>query len=393
MLAGAVACAAEATASQAAPVPRIAAVVTEYRPNSHADVIVGKYLEGCRTLDVDYRPGVKIASLYMDQKPARDIGTAAAARHGVNVFPTIREALTLGGRSLAVDGVLLIGEHGSYPYNELGQHLYPRRRFFEEAAAVVRESGRPVPFFNDKHLSYAWEHARWMVDTARELRIPLMAGSSVPLAWRRPDLKVGLGTPFTAGLAVGYGGVESYGFHTLEMLQAMLERRAGGERGVRSVQCLSGDAVWRAGEEGAWSWSLLSAALAADEKLAPGLTREQVQGRSRDPDAFLIEYLDGTRGAALMLYGLTEAFLFAGEVKGRDKPLALQFWLQPGPPFGHFALLCRAIERMFLTGKPTYPVERTLLTTGILDRLMQSRHQRGRKLDTPELAVIYRAVE
>src|SRR5205085_12703999 len=76
--------------------PRIAAVVTEYRENSHADVIVTKFLEGCRTAEVDYQPGVEIASLYLDQVPANDIGREMAARHKVPVFQTIEGALTLG---------------------------------------------------------------------------------------------------------------------------------------------------------------------------------------------------------------------------------------------------------------------------------------------------------
>ncbi|HTE21371.1 MAG TPA: hypothetical protein VK689_23655, partial [Armatimonadota bacterium] len=127
--------------------PRIAAVVTEYRENSHGDVIVTKFLEGCKTVDLDYQPRVQIASLFMDQTPPTDIGREIAARHKVPIYDTIEEALTLGGKELAVDGVLLIGEHGSYPYNELGQHMYPRRRFFDAAAGVMRRSGRSVPVF------------------------------------------------------------------------------------------------------------------------------------------------------------------------------------------------------------------------------------------------------
>jgi len=372
--------------------PRIAAVVTEYRENSHADVIVGKFLEGCKTLDVDYRPRVRIASLFMDQVPANDTGRVIAERHGVPVFPSIEKALTLGGEKLAVDGVLLIGEHGRYPYNELGQHLYPRRRFFEEAAAVMRRSGRAVPVFNDKHLSHAWEDAKWMLDTARELKIPFMAGSSLPVTWRKPELSLERGTELTEALAVGYGGTEAYGFHALETLQCMAERRKGGETGVRSVQCLSGETVWQAGDQGRWSWSLLRAALARSEKPAvAGATDVRIREATKEPDAFLFEYRNGFRASVLMLYGLTDEFLFAGKVAGRAEPVSMLFWLQDGKPFGHFARLCQALETMFLTGKPAYPVERTLLTTGILDAAMRSRFEKGRKIETPQLDVRYQA--
>jgi hypothetical protein len=372
---------------------RIAALVTEYRENSHGDVIVTKFLEGCKILDTDFRPQVEIASLYLDQIPPQDIGKEIAERHKVPLFPTITEALTLGGKDLAVDGVLLIGEHGRYPYNELGQHMYPRRRFFEETAAVLRRSGRSVPVFNDKGIGYAWSDAKWMYDTAKELKIPFMAGSSLPVTWRRPDVDLPAGAEVTDALAVSYSGVEVYGFHGLETLQCMLERRKGGETGVRSVQCLSNEAVWKAGDEGRWDWNLLKSALARSER--PELanaTNEQIRERSEDPEAFLIEYADGTRGTVLMLSAFTEEFTFAARLKGRPEPLTTLFWLQEPKPFGHFARLSQAIEKMFLTGRPTYPVERTLLTTGILDRVMHSRHQKGARLATPELAIRYRSV-
>lgn len=370
--------------------PRIAAVVTEYRENSHADVIVTKLLEGCKTLDLDYKPGVEVASLYLDQVPYNDIGRETAERHKVPIFSSIGAALTLGGDRLAVDGVLLIGEHGSYPYNELGQHLYPRRRFFDAAAGVMRRSGRAVPVFNDKHLAYDWADAKAMYDTARELKIPFMAGSSVPVAWRKPDLALPEGVEMTEAVAVGYGGTEAYGFHALEGLQCMIERRKGGESGVKSVQCLSGPAVWDAGEQGLWSWKLLQAALACSEKpRVAAAAPAEIRAGTRDPDLFVIDYADGLKGFIFMLYGLADEFLFAARVHGEARPAATLFWLQEGKPFGHFGRLCREIERMVLTGRPPYPVERTLLTTGILDRVMQSRFRKGAKLATPELGIRY----
>lgn len=374
--------------------PRIAAVVTEYTENSHADVIVTKFLEGCNTREVDFQPRVQVVSLYLDQRPVRDIGVETAHRHRLRLAPTIEDALTLGTGTLAVDGVLLIGEHGRYPYNELGQHLYPRRRFFDEAVAVMRTAGKSVPVFSDKHLSCAWADAKAMYETARELRIPLMAGSSVPVARRVPDLQLPAGCELTEAVSVGYGGTEAYGFHALEGLQCMAERRKGGETGVQSVRVLAGDKVWAAGDAGEWSWNLLLAALRCSEQSAVReATRETIRRRTRDPEAFLVEYRDGFRGAVLMLYGLVEEFLFAGSIRGQREPAATLFRLQAGKPFDHFARLDLAIEKMFLSGKPTYPVERTLLTTGILDAAMHSRFNNGERLQTPQLAIRYRSAE
>src|SRR5947208_15208296 len=125
---------------------RIAAIVHEYRPNSHADVIVGKYLEGYHQ---DGRPP-------QPQVPPNDLSRERAQKYGVPIYPAIEEALTLGTGRLAVDGVLLIGEHGDYPTNEKGQKLYPRYELFMEITGVFRKTGRSVPIFNDKHLSYSW---------------------------------------------------------------------------------------------------------------------------------------------------------------------------------------------------------------------------------------------
>src|SRR5262245_59421004 len=131
---------------------KVAAVVTEYRRWSHADVIVGKLLEGMHHDGKDF-PGIELVSLYCDQKPEKDMAPALAAKHKFAIHDTIAGALTLGGKKLAVDGVLLIGEHGKYPTNKRGQILYPRRRFFAETAKVFEASKKVVPVFSDKHLS------------------------------------------------------------------------------------------------------------------------------------------------------------------------------------------------------------------------------------------------
>jgi hypothetical protein len=154
---------------------RIAAILTEYRPRSHADVIVTKFLRGFPTDDGLIPPRTEIASMYVDQFPDSDLSRRYAAEFNVPIFGSIVEALTLGGKELAVDGVLLIGEHGVYAWNEKGQHLYPRKYFLEQIAAVMATSGRAVPVFNDKHLSYNWHDARWMYDRLAGLGAPFMA--------------------------------------------------------------------------------------------------------------------------------------------------------------------------------------------------------------------------
>src|SRR5207248_10451716 len=173
----------------------------------------------------------------------------------------IADALTLGGSDLAVDGVLLIGEHGDYARNEKGQTLYPRYEFFEQIVAVYRLTRKAAPIFNDKHLSWKWAWAKEMYDTARSMGFPMMGGSSLPVTWRTPSVDLPFGSPLSEAVCVGYGGVDSYDFHALETLQCLVERRRGGETGVRWLQAYRGDAFWSAHHEGVWSKALFEAAL------------------------------------------------------------------------------------------------------------------------------------
>lgn len=362
------------------PKPKIAAVVTEYRPRSHADVIVGKLLDGTYLLDgVPTEARVEVASMYVDQIPPNDMSRDLSARHGVPIYPTIRDTLTLGTERLAVDGVLLIGEHGDYPTNELGQKLYPRRRFFVEAISVMRQSGRLVPTFSDKHLSWSWDEARATWHEARELALPFMAGSSLPVTWRRPPLELPLGARIEEALAIGYDGLEAYGFHALETLQCMVERRAGGETGIAAVTCRRGPAVW---ENPTWTRALQDAALG---HLTPSLGDGPERGAPA-PAAFLLEYRDGLRATVLMLDGYVRGFAFAARIAGVPEPVSTHFYLESQEPFGHFAFLVNRFEDLVLTGRAPYPIERTVLTTGALDFLMRSR---GRRIETPELGIGY----
>ncbi len=246
---------------QTASKPRIAAIVTEYRGYSHADVILGRFLQGhILSATETYWPRTHVVSMYVDQIPAGDLSRGMAAQYGATITPTIRQALTLNTDELAIDGVLIIGEHGDYPYNDKGQHLYPRRRFFQEVVDTFTATGSTAPVFNDKHLGFAWQDAKWMYDQSRRLQFPLMAGSSLPTTWRKPDVDLPLNVDLREALAIGYGGIEAYGFHALETLQCMTERRRGGETGVKAVTCLEGPEVWRAALDGRWSSELLDAA-------------------------------------------------------------------------------------------------------------------------------------
>jgi hypothetical protein len=375
---------------------KVAAVVTEYRKWSHADVIVGKIIEGYN-YDGGAGPDLRLAALYVDQFPPGDMSRDLAKKYGFPVCDSIEAALTLGGKELAVDGILCIGEHGNYPKNDKGQVLYPRRRFFEEVTNTFEKCKKSVPVFNDKHLAATWADAKWMYDRSRELFVPFLAGSSLPLTWRRPPLQLPRGCDLVEAVQVGYGPFEGYTFHALEALQCLAERRKGGETGVQAVQCLQGEEMWQALDQGRWSKALLEAALERVPAHAAGDYRAPT-AKSPDAGVLLIEYRDGFRAAVAILNGWVHegdggAFTFAGRLKGEDKPRATHFYLQQPDPFAHFAYLVKAIDSMIQTGHAPYPVERTLLTTGVLDAAMTSRAEKNRRVETPHLEIKYQPAD
>lgn len=362
----------------------VAAVVTEYRPNSHADVLISRILNGWRD-DGGPGPNLKLGSLFIDQPEPSDLGRELAAKHNVPIVPTIEEAITLGTNKVAIDGVLCIGEHGDYPVNAKGQQLYPRRRFLEETAETFQKFGRVVPVFSDKHLGPTWDDARAMYDLARSRGIPFMAGSSLPVSYRNPDASIPMGARLDGALAIGYGPLDAYGFHALEALQAFVERRSGGEVGVRRVACLGGEPIVRAVDEGSIPANLFEAAL----RSIP--TRPDADWRTTiGPESalFQIEYNDGFPAHALMLSSHALGFGVAVQPSGGE-PIATEIELRTDPHYPHFAFLLHAVERMIHSGTPSYPIERTLLTSGMLDRLLTSRHDGGQEIETPELAIRY----
>ncbi|MCB0121840.1 MAG: hypothetical protein KDE58_06320, partial [Caldilineaceae bacterium] len=250
--------------------PKVAAVCTEVRKFAHAQHFLDRFLEGYGWDNRHHRPPFDLVSLYVDQVPEGDLSRERAARFPtMRIYPTVADALTLGTDKLAVDGVLLIGEHGEYGRNEKGQRLYPRYELFKQISAVYRMAGRSVPVFNDKHLSWRWDWAKEMYDISRELGFAFMAGSSLPVTWRTPSVDLPLGATVTEALCICYGGVDSYDFHGLETLQCMVERRNGGESGVKWLQAYKGENVWQAHHEGVWSRELFESALSRSHTLTP----------------------------------------------------------------------------------------------------------------------------
>jgi hypothetical protein len=369
---------------------------------SHAQHIVDRFLDGYGWNGTHHYPPMDLVSLYVDQVGSTDLSRERLGRHpNTKGCATIAEALTLGGSKLAVDGVVLVGEHGNYPRNEKGQTKYPRWEFFEQIVKVFRDSGRAVPVFNDKHLSWNWEWARKMYDTSHDMKFAFMAGSSLPVTWRTPQVEMPLGARISEALCVCYGGVDSYDFHGLETVQCMVERRHGGETGVEWVQAYRGEKFWEALREGIWPRPLMDAALCRSHTLVPARagfndvfpTVDDMRRLVRDPVAYRYQHADGLKCTVLLMNGLLRDFNFAAYVNGGREPWSTQMYL-PMPDgrttlANFFSPLVNNFEKMYLTGKPTYPVERTLLTTGLTAAGVESLFRGQTRFDTPHLAIRY----
>ena len=155
---------------------------------------------------------------------------------------------------------------------------------------------------------------------------------------------------------VGVGSSDAMDYHALEAMQCMVERRRGGETGIKSVQLIEGDAVWQAGQQGLWSQELLAAALSRSDLI---LGKTLVDARTQDlagngelpklvtkPAAYLIDRSDGLRTTLLMLNGAVGDYTFAARLKGNGEIVSTQFYLPPKPNVAYSACLVSKIEEM-----------------------------------------------
>lgn len=294
-------------------------------------------------------------------------------------------------------------QHGDYPYNARGQHLYPRKRFFDESFAVMRRANRFIPIFNDKHLSYRWDWAKEMYDLAREHQIPLLAGSSVPLAQRKPPLDLPDGAEIEEAVSIHGGGLESYDFHALEVLQSIVEARQGGETGVAKLELLYGEKLVPARTSERWPHELVDAAMDAERAMQakrqsrPGTGVFQATPnpnpppRPDGPHAIAIEYNDGLRATVLTTGGSSDRWNFACRLGGEKKPRATAYFNGPWGNRCLFQALSHAIQQHFIHGVEPYPAERTLLTTGMVEAVIRSFEQQGLVIETPHLEISYRS--
>ena len=228
-----------------------------------------------------------------------------------------------------------------------------------------------------------------------------MAGSSLPLTWRTPSIDLPFGAKLQEAVTLCYGNIDGYDIHGLEAMQAMVERRTGGETGVKWLQAWRGADFWAALRDGAWSRKLMEAAMYRSHTLASGRegfagvppTPEQLRKMVPDPIAYCYEHNDGLKSTLLLMNGLVADCNFAAQVEGLS--ISTQMYL-PMPPdrtslANFFSPQVNHIERMVLTGQAAIPLERTLLTTGLTAAGVESLFRSQSVMDTPHLNIVYQA--
>ncbi len=377
---------------QQRPRPRIACLVSFWgAPGSHADWIIDKLMDGYWWKGAHTPSRVEVVSVYLNQFDTSVLGQKVCKARNIPIFKTVGEAVTLGGKELAVDGVVIVGEHGNYPTNLKGQWLLPRWWMYQQMIRVFEQSGRSVPVFNDKHLSYNWDEAKWMYDKSRELGFPLTGGSSIPAYFRKPEIELAIDTPIRNSIVVGGTGDEGAFFHCADVLQAFVDRRKGGETGVKSVQCIRGPETWKWVERTSWAADLLKAVQRKFD-LKQGHFQE-----GRNPNVCIVEYNDGTNAAVIS--GRDVGWTYAGEIAGQKDPTIVSMLGWPGPYSQYHASNAHShwLIEMMLTKKEPFNAERLLLSTGIVNYNMDSCWQNGRysavgrRIETPFLNMTYRS--
>ncbi|MDF2671041.1 MAG: hypothetical protein K0R67_3347, partial [Paenibacillus sp.] len=344
-----------------------------------ADVILGRLLG-----DFNYRPRVEVVSLYTDQVPENDMSREGAARTGVPIYLTIAETLKIPFANGGLDGVIIIGEHGDYPEDERQRKHYPRRRLLEETLEVFDELAICIPIFSDKFLSYQIEDTVWMYEQLKKRSIPFMGGSSIPHTPHVPSYDAKLLESAQELLVVSYStAIEAYGYHALEVMQSLAERRSGGETGIRAIRTMEGPSVWEAMERQEWPEDLMLEALVHFRESGSPHPKE-----SEDPAVLVIvDYIDGTRGYVIQQSHLTDGWGFAVRCSGGEIVSAL-CESENSRPFTHFETLTRMIENFIITGIVPFPAERILYSSGMINHVMESLY-RKEQIETPELRIAY----
>lgn len=240
--------------------------------------------------------------------------------------------------------------------------------------------------------------AKRLAVAAAARQIPWLAGTALPWAWRLPPIELELNARLKEALIVVPGVSPTAEIEGLEGILPIVERRWGGESGIRKATFLQYDAVWRAGVKGIWSWRLLGSALSRSDSpqgdpVKDGRTQDLVglglvPKLARFPRGWIFEHRDGLRTTILVFDGVVADYNFAVR-KCDGEVISAQLYRPPSPAQNEFDWLAAALEDFFTTGKPIWPARRGLLEAGLWEIIQDPAYRTGCSVPTPELRQEY----
>ena len=122
----------------------------------------------------------------------------------------------------------------------------------------------------------------------------------------------------------------------------------------------------------------------------PSLVNFDLSEPPEAPHGIRVTYKDGLKGLVLRIGRDSTRWNFACRLKGDPKTHATSFYVGPWENRCLFKALSHAIQHHFIHGEAPYPVERTLLVSGVMDAAMHARQKQQEKaLDTPQLEFTY----
>lgn len=362
---------------------RIAFLIDSWYPWSHADVIGTRFLEGYRMGERVYQSPLTVGSVYADTASSRDRARGLAARHGFRIAGSVAEALLDDPQSsrprLAVDGVL-IATREDLP--ESGQQQSPVRRLqiIRDVLRLMEQTGTKVPIFVDKMLASSWPDSQAIVAEAARRSVPLMAGSVLPFTPLDQPLRAGR---VEVGVVAASTPYWAFAFHAAELLQGFMEQRGPRESGISSVRDV-GSAYASLPDRDRWGGRVF------DALLASARTRRARGGAGSPTNVLLIQYADGARAVLALVPEVFDDSEFLLGAHYGDGTTGTGGLVLRGQPYDHFGYLVHALIEFYTTGRAPVPVERTLLTTGLVVFGQQARGT-GSPVSTPALAVSYQA--
>ena len=371
-------------------------LLEEFSTPSPSQQLLDRFLMGYPRNGGFHKPAVGGISVYLPPTSESDFGMRRED-FNLKVAPTVEQAVD------GADAVVIVPRRPGAMAND---------RFSQIALARLPDG---AACFIHGALSSNLDRGRALAKLAASRRIALLAGTPLSVTWRLPEVELPRDTALSEALVVvqinpppnqtpnsaqagSQGTLAGAELNALEGLLPVIERRRGGESGVRSVRLLEADEVWRAGRRKLWSWPLLAAALSRShspqgDPVLDGRTQDivglgLVPKLARRPQAWLLEHRDGLRTSILVLDGVVGDFNFA--VRAADgRIFSAQLFRAPPPVEQHFSLLAAAVEDFFESRKTPWPLERNLLIAGLLETFRSPATRGGEAVAAPGLNIAY----